>query len=130
MMNVRWMVVCLFIWVLACTPQGEPEQAPPPQAEPEGRVVTEWRPKAQSLDAPKREVGESCVDGGDSACVSGRCVHAPGAGLGQGYFCTRACTQASECPATWPCVILDPNTQEGLCQPRLAAEPSKDERNE
>ncbi len=130
MMNVRWMVVWLFALALGCTPQGESTKSPPPQASPEGRVVTEWRPQALSADAPKREVGESCVDGGDSACMSGRCVHAPGAGLGQGYFCTKACSQNEECPAGWPCAILDSNTREGLCQPRLAAEPAKDPRNE
>ena len=130
MMSFRWMVVCLLAWGSACTPQGESARAPRPQTAPVGRVVTEWRPRTLSSDEPKREVSESCVDAGDSACLSGRCVHASGAGLGQGYFCTKACTQSEECPAGWPCAILDPTTREGLCQPRLAVELAKDERNE
>ncbi|RYZ15787.1 MAG: hypothetical protein EOO70_06015 [Myxococcaceae bacterium] len=109
---------CLCALALACVPQGEPSFVPPAEANTDVKVVTEWRPKPVARDAPKLAVGESCVEGGDSSCESGRCVHAPGAGLGQGYFCTRYCTQAPECPAGWPCVKLVPGESEGLCQPR------------
>ncbi|RKG81649.1 hypothetical protein D7V88_26120 [Corallococcus terminator] len=106
--------------MLACTPQGEAQVAPAPDDKMDVKVVTEWRPKAVDRNAPKLAVGESCVEGGDSSCESGRCVHMPGAGLGQGYYCTRECTRTAECPAEWPCVKVAPGVSEGLCQPKAA----------
>lgn len=127
-MRAGLLLLCLGVCVAACTPQVEPSVVVAPEAVPEGRVVTEWRPKSIPWDGVPRAVGESCVEGGHTSCESGRCVHAPGAELGQGYFCTRACIETAECPAGWPCVMLDAHTREGLCQPVLASGASRDGR--
>ncbi len=54
------------------------------------------------LPAADRELGESCLSGGDAACVAGLACVARGPG-DPGGFCSRPCAGPADCPEAFAC---------------------------
>jgi hypothetical protein len=50
---------------------------------------------------PGAETGAACAESTD--CASGLCV----TGMESGAFCSSTCTDATTCPATWQCAVVD-----------------------
>lgn len=99
------------------TPASQATEAPDEVA-----FVAEWRAQPLAAGAARQDVGGDCTRSGSDECVSGRCIHVPGAPRGQGYVCTSECRQDSECPQGWACVTLAPGAQAALCQPPRSAQ--------
>jgi hypothetical protein len=81
-------------------------------------VVTEHR--VVESGSGRNQLGEDCASGSHSDCASGLCLHASpqGASLpNAGYFCSRTCKAAPDCPADWRCQQVLPGAGEALCVP-------------
>jgi hypothetical protein len=94
------------VWAGCSKSQTEPATAK--------EVLTEHRP----LRAEKatKQLGEDCTANGDSACLSGVCLHVK-PGRKEGYVCSRACQSSQECPQNWQCAQVYPTPQGRLCVP-------------
>lgn len=89
-----------------------PESAPADEAP----VLRAWDPLTQAAPAIRRSTGESCTSGGKAACREGVCLHTePHANAG--YFCSRVCTEDSECPDAWGCRAMVAGDPVSYCVP-------------
>jgi hypothetical protein len=96
-----WLVgLVAMVGMLGCD-TGTRDVQPPAQVTRSG-MLTEHVPTPLPPDAPRRSVGESCLEHGESECSSGLCIHV--GGRGQGYFCSRSCRELSDCPRGWRCL--------------------------
>jgi hypothetical protein len=72
--------------------------------------------RALTVGTATLTAGQDCTANGSSACLSGPCLHVL-PDRNSGYFCSKKCTRASDCPKTWRCVQTYPGPNAQLCVP-------------
>lgn len=99
---------CLFVVVTIVCSSLSCDQAAPPRAEGDASVLGIHQFLAAAH--PTKQLGEDCSVGGGSDCKTDSCIHVSPQ-PDQGWFCSRSCASAGECPSRWNCSEFYPGVR-------------------